>query len=64
MPIYQYYCSLCEQQHDVVKSISQYDTEEKCPVCDTNMDRQVPTKTGFVLKGTGWYRDGYSNKPK
>ncbi len=33
MPIYSYQCSNCKQQFEVVKSIQQYKSKEKCLFC-------------------------------
>ncbi len=62
MPEYTYYCSLCQQEHSVIKKISEFEREEKCPACESDMTRQPPTKTSFVLKGPSWFRDGYGGK--
>lgn len=59
MPAYDYHCSTCKEQHEIVKSIKDFDKTEFCPKCKTEMSRGVPTKTSFSLKGGNWFRDGY-----
>jgi putative FmdB family regulatory protein len=63
MPRYQYLCSLCEREQLVIKSIKDFDREEHCPVCNTEMSRQI-SRTSFQLKGGGWAKDLYSSTPK
>ena len=30
-----------------------------CPVCGSNIVEPAIAKTSFLLKGGGWYKDGY-----
>jgi len=62
MPLYEFECANCDWG-DVEKqmSISKYIEEKnqtECPVCQTNMKPKV-SRSDFVLKGGGWYKDGY-----
>jgi len=66
MPIIQYKCKNEECQHEfevfyTSQSKRQEEEEaEQCPKCDSTEKEPLPPKgTGFVLKGRGWYRDGY-----
>lgn len=58
MPIYEYRCQTCgvfEQiQHIKEKPL------RKCPVCKGSVKRIIPDGTSFILKGSGWARDGYT----
>lgn len=56
---YDYKCDQCRAITEVDKRISEADTKELCPVCLVEMRKLPPTNTNFVLKGKGWYRDGY-----
>lgn len=33
---------------------------KKCPECGKNKAQKLISNTSFVLKGSGWYSDGYS----
>ena len=64
MPIYEYVCSKCGHQMDVLQKV-----DEKAPVtCDScgakkSLSRKVSAPS-FVLKGGGWYKDLYSSTKK
>lgn len=58
MPIYEYHCQDCKQ----IFEEWQKDYEERdipCPVCGGTAHRII-SSTSFVLKGGGWYANGYS----
>lgn len=58
MPIYEYLCQDCKQ----IFEDWQQDHKERdipCPVCGGNAKRII-SSTSFVLKGGGWYANGYS----
>ena len=59
MPIYNLKCSTCGKRVKVQCPVQDRHRQE-CPddSCKSNMEI-VPSTTGFSLKGTGWYRDGY-----
>jgi len=60
MPMYEYQCTVCthitEELNPTDKHIIQ------CPVCDSQAERII-SLSSFTLKGSGWYKDGYTNKP-
>lgn len=70
MPIYEYRCPSCKDTKEIVRKIT--DLEEK-PVCDACSDHpstcpdgcfvmemeRVISSTSFILKGSGWAKDGY-----
>ena len=64
MPLYNYKCSLCEETHDVVKSFKEFDREEHCPKCNTEMTRQVVQTAPPIFKGSGFYQTDYKDKGK
>jgi putative FmdB family regulatory protein len=69
MPTYTYSCSKCKSQYERVQRITDApETECIIPVGDPGGDVCggevkrviVPSEGGgFLLKGGGWYRDGY-----
>lgn len=76
MPLYEYQCDACGQVTEVRQGI----TDPKLKTCAQVVKRaESPTKacgsakgkvsrlisgTSFLLKGSGWYRDGYASQPK
>ncbi|WP_019217047.1 FmdB family zinc ribbon protein [Legionella tunisiensis] len=63
MPIYEYECTSCHHQFDLMQKIS--DTPAKqCPRCLENTAVRLVSAAGFQLKGTGWYATDFKNKGK
>jgi putative FmdB family regulatory protein len=64
MPIYEYNCSNCEKNLDVLQKVSD-PPPAKCDSCGAQgtLSRQV-SRTSFVLKGGGWYADLYGSSKK
>jgi putative FmdB family regulatory protein len=60
MPTYDFKCSECECVFEVFQKYS--DENPPCEECGKETERLI-SRTSFVLKGDGWYKDGYS-KPK
>ncbi|MGI6638488.1 MAG: FmdB family zinc ribbon protein [Desulfobulbus sp.] len=59
MPIYEYECDQCK-----VFEVSQSITEaplNSCPTCGQPV-RKLISASSFLLKGGGWYADGYSRE--
>ncbi len=49
--IYEYFCSKCEKTVDVIKSVSEYNKEETCQICNTIMEKMFTnTQKTFVNK--------------
>lgn len=67
MPIYEYRCSLCGQEHEVLQKASEPPLTD-CPSCGRPGLKKVLTAAGFQLKGSGWYatdfKGGGSKKPE
>lgn len=59
MPIYEYECSSCGKQHEIIQMHSETPLID-CPDCGGHM-RKLVSKTSFVLKGTGWYLTDYAS---
>ncbi|MEC9466835.1 MAG: zinc ribbon domain-containing protein [Myxococcota bacterium] len=61
MPMYEYQCSKCGYSWELIQRMS--DAPPKtCPECRSRKVGKMMSRTSFVLKGSGWYADGYSGK--
>ena len=61
MPTYEYECT---NGHEF--EVEQRITEEplkRCKICRAKATRLI-SATNFILKGSGWFSDGYGNKGK
>ncbi len=62
MPVYEFMCEVCGNRFDKLQS---YDAEN--PQCVGENCNGITAKLisapSFVLKGGGWYKDGYSKNP-
>lgn len=64
MPTYEYACEACENTWEAEQRITEPALTE-CPRCKEPKARRLISGSRFVLKGSGWYADGYgSSKPK
>jgi putative FmdB family regulatory protein len=62
MPTYDYICTACGNSWELEQRIVE-DAVKKCPKCGKNKaKRQISSGAGFILKGGGWYADGYGSK--
>ena len=59
MPIYEYRCKTCGKKSEVL--FFNY-KKTKNPICCKKLMTKTIGKTSFILKGGGWYSDGYSKK--
>ena len=60
MPIYEYRCPSCDSEFELIQKF--FDTIAICPNCNSDNAKRMMSKNSFVLKGSGWARDGYSKK--
>jgi putative FmdB family regulatory protein len=59
---YEYACEACGHQWEAEQSIKD-PALKKCASCGKNKaKRLVSGGTGFLLKGGGWYADGYGSR--
>lgn len=59
---YEYICVACQHEWEAEQSISAKPLTE-CPAChQSSAKRMVSGGAGFILKGGGWYADGYGLK--
>jgi putative FmdB family regulatory protein len=61
MPIYEYRCSSCGQQQEVMQKISD-PLLTTCPACGKPTLVKMLTAAGFQLKGSGWYATDFKSK--
>ncbi len=58
---YEYVCTACGHAWEAEQSISAA-ALKTCPNCGTDhAKRQISRGAGFILKGGGWYADGYGS---
>lgn len=60
MPIYDYLCDACGHEFEREQSMNDRPVRT-CPRCRARKVRRLISRTSFVLKGGGWYRDLYSS---
>jgi len=59
MPVYEYECSKCNNVFEIEHSIKAK-PRKKCPGCKKrSIKRLISLGAGFLLKGDGWFKDGY-----
>jgi putative FmdB family regulatory protein len=59
---YEYVCKKCQYQFLTEQSIKD-EPLCVCPKCDNqSLQRLISSGTNFVLNGSGWAKDNYSNK--
>jgi len=63
MPLYEYSCSSCGHTWEENRSIDDPPTQF-CPRCRLKTAHRLISKSSFVLKGSGWARDGYTINSK
>lgn len=60
MPIYEYACTKCGHQLEVMQKISDKPLS-RCPECRGKLEKLF-SQTSFQFKGAGWYVTDYSRK--
>ena len=62
MPIYEYGCESCQKIHEVMQKFSD-EPLTTCPDCGA-LVRKLMSRSGFALKGSGWYTTDYKSPAK
>jgi putative FmdB family regulatory protein len=62
MPTYEYTCEACGNNWEAEQRISEPKLTD-CPKCGEAKAKRLISGGNFMLKGSGWYADGYGNKP-
>lgn len=60
MPIYEYGCITCGTGFEKLMKLDA--PAPPCPECGSEDVQKKVSASGFVLKGSGWYRDHYGLK--
>ena len=56
---YEYTCETCKEFYLLEQKITE-EPIKKCQKCgEESAKRLISSASDFVLKGSGWYRDGY-----
>lgn len=58
MPIYEYECGACGEEHEILQKMSE-GALRKCPACGALRLRRKISRSAFHLKGEGWYVTDY-----
>jgi len=63
MPIYEYTCTDCGHDLEVMQKMNELPLE-KCPACGQNTLKKLISATVFHLKGNGWYQTDFKGQRK
>ena len=63
MPIYEYRCGVCGQEHEVLQKVTEPPLTD-CPSCGKPGMQKLLTAAGFHLKGSGWYATDFKGGTK
>jgi putative FmdB family regulatory protein len=63
MPTYEYGCEACGTSWELEQRISEAPVKE-CPKCGELKAKRLISGGNFLLKGGGWYADGYGSSSK
>jgi len=61
MPLYEYECRTCHARLEVIQRFADA-PKKRCPDCGGRLEKLI-SRSGFVLKGGGWYANDYSSAP-
>jgi len=60
MPIYEYRCSDCGFESEVLQKVNE-PAPSRCPACGKESLRKLVSAAGFQLRGSGWYATDFKN---
>lgn len=63
MPTYDYQCGKCGAEFEREQRITEPPVKT-CPKCKSRQVKRLLSAPGFILKGGGWYADGYGSGSK
>lgn len=62
MPLYEYRCTACGDTFEVLQRMSARPLRT-CKRCSGKLEKLI-SRASFMLKGGGWYSEGYVKRPK
>jgi len=63
VPIYEYQCKACGNEHEALQKMSA-EPLVVCPECDEPELKKMISAAGFRLKGNGWYETDFKGGSK
>lgn len=60
MPLYEYGCEACGHRFEIQQKLAEAPLS-LCPACSKESLQKIISAAAFVLKGGGWYKDGYGS---
>lgn len=63
MPFYEYQCTKCGHEEEVLQKISD-EPLKKCPACGKSTMKKKVSAAAFRLKGGGWYETDFKSGNK
>ena len=63
MPFYEYQCTKCGHDEEVLQKISDKPLK-KCPACGKSAMQKKVSAAAFRLKGSGWYETDFKSENK
>ena len=63
MPFYEYQCTKCGHEEEVLQKISEKPLR-KCAACGKSTMKKKVSATAFRLKGSGWYETDFKSGSK
>ncbi len=63
MPFYEYQCTKCGHEEEVLQKISDKPLK-KCAACGKSSMKKKVSATAFRLKGSGWYETDFKSGSK
>jgi putative FmdB family regulatory protein len=63
MPLYEYICKACGNEHEALQKLSAAPLKD-CPKCQQPELEKRISAAGFRLKGSGWYETDFKSGTK
>lgn len=62
MPLYEYICQDCGAVTELQRPMDERHDPTVCRDCGSDDTELAISRSGFILKGTGWYATDYATK--
>jgi putative FmdB family regulatory protein len=63
MPIYEFSCAKCGHRFEMMQRMSE-EAIPPCPECRSKRTKKLMSASGFLLKGSGWYKTEYPSEAR